>query len=198
IQDTTYTIYCNKSSIQAENISIMLQCTLYTQPHLTLGPSDFAMQYDLNPLYTAGVNVNGVTIGIISLSNVNPTIVAAYRTLFGLPAGPLNVIIDGSDPGQNGAVVEAHLDVEIAGSVAPGAAINLYAATGTTVQNGLVLAAQRAVDDDQATILSTSYGICEQRLGSAGNQFWSNVWEQAAAQGQTSFVSSGDGGPAGC
>jgi len=194
----SYTKVLGQASFQAETHAITPQWTLNTQPLLALGPSDFAVQYDLNPLYTAGVNGNGVTIGIISLSNVDPTIVAAYRTLFGLPAGPLNVIIDGSDPGQNGAVVEAHLDVEIAGSVAPGAAINLYAATGTTVQNGLVLAAQRAVDDDQATILSTSYGICEQRLGSAGNQFWSNVWEQAAAQGQTSFVSSGDGGPAGC
>src|SRR5438876_6188901 len=194
----SYTKVLGQASFQAETHAITPQWTLNTQPLLALGPSDFAVQYDLNPLYTAGVNGNGVTIGIISLSNVDPTIVAAYRTLFGLPAGPLNVIIDGSDPGQNGAVVEAHLDVEIAGSVAPGAAINLYAATGTTVQNGLVLAAQRAVDDDQATILSTSYGICEQSLGSAGNQFWANVWEQAAAQGQTSFVSGGDGGPAGC
>ena len=177
----SYTKVLGQASFQAETHAITPQWTLNTQPLLALGPSDFAVQYDLNPLYTAGVNGNGVTIGIISLSNVDPTIVAAYRTLFGLPAGPLNVIIDGSDPGQNGAVVEAHLDVEIAGSVAPGAAINLYAATGTTVQNGLVLATQRAVDDDQATILSTSYGICEQRLGSAGNQFWSNVWEQAGA-----------------
>src|SRR5256886_15991718 len=56
----------------------------------------------------------------------------------------------------------------------------------------------RSVDDDQAAVLSTSYGNCEQFLGSAGNQFWAAVWEQAAAQGQTSFVSAGDGGSAGC
>ena len=49
-----------------------------------------------------------------------------------------------------------------------------------------------------ATVLSTSYGACEQGMGSAGNQFWAALWEQAAAQGQTAFVSSGDGGPAGC
>src|SRR2546430_10347689 len=42
----------------------------------------------------------------------------------------------------------------------------------------------RSVDDDQAAVLSTSYGNCEQFLGSAGNQFWAAVWEQAAAQGQ--------------
>jgi len=54
------------------------------------------------------------------------------------------------------------------------------------------------VDDDVASVLSTSYGTCEPYLGSAGNQFWNALWEQAAAQGQTSFVAAGDGGPAGC
>jgi subtilase family serine protease len=194
----SYTKVLGKASFQAGTHTITPQWTLNTLPLLALAPGDFAVQYDLNPLYIAGINGNGVTIGIISASNVDSAIVATYRSFFGLPAGTLNVIIDGSDPGQNGALVEAHLDVEIAGAVAPGATINLYAAASTSVQDGLLLAAQRAVDDDQAAILSTSYGVCEQNLGSAGNQFWAGVWEQAAAQGQTSFVSSGDGGSAGC
>ncbi len=195
----SYMKVLGNASLQAETRKITPQWTLDSQqPLLALAPGDFAVQYDLNPLYSAGTNGSGVTIGIISLSDVDPAIVAAYRSLFGLPAGTLNTIIDGSDPRQNGALIEAHLDVEMAGSVAPGATINLYAAGSTTVQSGLILAAQRAVDDDQATVLSTSYGICEQNLGSAGNQFWSGVWEQAAAQGQTSLVSAGDGGSAGC
>jgi len=165
---------------------------------LDFGPGDFALQYDLNPLYTAGVTGSGVTIGIIGASNVDPTVVATYRSFFGLPASALNVVIDGEDPGQNDAVVESYLDVEVSGAVAPGATINLYTSAGTSLQYGLNLAAQRAVDDDVATVLSTSYGACEQNLGSAGNQFWASLWEQAAAQGQTSFVSAGDGGPAGC
>ncbi len=156
------------------------------------------MQYDLNPLYTAGFTGTGVTIGLIGASNVDPTVVATYRSFFGLPASPLNVVIDGLDPGENYAVVESYLDVEEAGAVAPGAAITLYTSAGTSVQNGLYLAAMRAVDDDVASVLSTSYGTCEQYLGSSGNQFWNALWEQAAAQGQTSFVSAGDGGPAGC
>ncbi len=161
-------------------------------------PGDFALQYDLNPLYTAGVTGTGVTIGLIGASNVDPTVVATYRSFFGLPANPLNVVIDGLDPGENDAVIESYLDVEEAGAVAPGATITLYTSAGTSVQSGLYLAAQRAVDDDVAAVLSTSYGTCEQYLGSAGNQFWYGLWEQAAAQGQTSFVSAGDGGPAGC
>jgi len=168
------------------------------QDALEFAPGDFALQYDLNPLYTAGVTGTGVTIGLIGASNVDPSVVATYRSFFGLPASPLNVVIDGLDPGENYAATESFLDVEEAGAVAPGATINLYTSAGTSVQNGLYLAAQRAVDDDVAAVLSTSYGTCEQYLGSAGNQFWYTLWEQAAAQGQTSFVSAGDGGPAGC
>ncbi len=168
------------------------------QDSLDLAPGDFALQYDLGPLYAAGITGSGITIGLIGASNVDPTAVAVYRSFFGLPTNPLNVVIDGADPGENDAVGESYLDVELSGAVAPGATINLYTAADTSVQSGLYLAAQRAVDDDQASILSTSYGLCEQDLGSAGNQFWYSLWEQAAAQGQTSFVSAGDGGPAGC
>jgi subtilase family serine protease len=168
------------------------------QDALDLAPGDFALQYDLGPLYAAGTTGSGITIGLIGASNVDPAAVANYRAFFGLPANPLNIVIDGTDPGENDAAGESYLDVELSGAVAPGATINLYTAADTSVQSGLNLAAQRAVDDDQASILSTSYGLCEQDLGSAGNQFWYSLWEQAAAQGQTSFVSAGDGGPAGC
>jgi subtilase family serine protease len=46
--------------------------------------------------------------------------------------------------------------------------------------------------------MSTSFGLCEQSLGATGNAFWNNLWTQAAAQGITAFVSTGDTGAAGC
>lgn len=101
---------------------------------LALGPGDFAVQYDLNPVYSGGTNGAGVTIGIISASTVDPATVASYRSLFGLPPITLTNIVDGNDPGVFPAIVEAHLDVEVPGAVAPGAAINLYAAADTSVQ----------------------------------------------------------------
>jgi subtilase family serine protease len=174
-------------------------------PLLALAPGDFAVQYALNPLYSAGTNGTGVTIGIISASDVLADSITNYRSFFGLPPIILNTVVDGIDPGPsptvdrgNWAETEAILDVEISGGVAPNATINLYAAADTTVQSGLLLAAQRAVEDNVAAVLTTSYSECESSLGVAGNQFWAALWEQAAAQGQTSFVSSGDNGPAGC
>jgi hypothetical protein len=108
------------------------------------------------------------------------------------------VVVDGVDPGENDAATEAYLDVEIAGSVAPGAKIILYTSGGTALTDGLALAALRAVEDDQAGIISTSYAACELYLGQSGNAFWNALWQQAAAQGQTAFVSAGDAGSAGC
>jgi len=43
-----------------------------------------------------------------------------------------------------------------------------------------------------------SFGLCESSLGAGGNDFWNSLWQQAVAQGITSFVSSGDSGAAGC
>jgi subtilase family serine protease len=55
-----------------------------------LAPQDFAIQYDLNPLYTASAPVtgSGQTIAIINDSNININLVNQFRSLFGLPVNP--------------------------------------------------------------------------------------------------------------
>ncbi|HTH42009.1 MAG TPA: protease pro-enzyme activation domain-containing protein [Terracidiphilus sp.] len=171
-----------------------------------LAPSDYAVQYDLNPLYNAGVNGTGQTIAIINESNINIDLVNQFRSLFGLPANPPQVIIDGNDPGVDGinnpggpnfAAVEAYLDVEWAGAIAPNATIDLVIAADTALQQGLILAAERAVYSNIASVISLSFGACEKNLGSS-NPFLSSLWEQAAAQGITVAVSTGDSGSAAC
>jgi subtilase family serine protease len=163
-----------------------------------MAPGDFAVQYDINPVYKAGITGSGQSIAIVSASNVDLSMVQAYQSLFGLSANLPQVVVDGVDPGENDAATEAYLDIEVATSVAPGATILLYTSEGTALTDGLALAAMRAVEDDVAGVISTSYGECEQQLGQSGNAFWGALWQQAAAQGQTAFVSSGDGGSAGC
>lgn len=175
-----------------------------------VAPEDFATQYDVTPLYKAGLNGAGQTIGVINESNIDLSLVQAYQKLFGLPGQMPQLVIDGSDPGMLPDVsIESYLDVEEAGAVAPGAAINLYIAnsnglfTGaalgsTTVVDPLYLAALHAVDDNQASVLSVSFGECEGFMLQSGNALWSELWQQAAAQGQTVLVSSGDSGSAGC
>lgn len=164
-----------------------------------VAPEDFATQYDLAPLYQAGVTGTGQTIGIINESNVDLSLVNAYRNLFGLSSPVPQVVIDGDDPGTlAGVSTEAYLDIEEAGAVAPSATVNLYISAGSLVQDPLYLAALRAVEDNQASVLSVSFSGCEGFMQQAGNALWTGLWEQAAAQGQTVLVSSNDSGSAGC
>jgi len=175
-----------------------------------LAPEDFATQYDLAPLYNAGLNGAGQTIGIINESNIDLSLVEAYQKLFKLSSGIPQLVIDGSDPGDlPDTDVEAYLDVEESGAVAPGAQVNLYIGNSSGLFTGtfnggaddvdpLYMAALRAVDDNQASVLSVSFGNCEGFMLQSGNALWSALWQQAAAQGQTVLVSSGDSGSAGC
>ena len=48
------------------------------------------------------------------------------------------------------------------------------------------------------SVLSTSYGDCEAQPQSEANQFYVSLWQQAAAEGITVVVASGDTGGDGC
>jgi hypothetical protein len=171
-------------------------------------PADAATIYNipnstLNKNHSGSLNLTGagVTIGIAGDSNVDLSNVANYRALFlpGIASGTPKVVVDGNDPGAvSGDDVEALLDLEVAGGIAPGANINLYTAQDTTFQSGLFLAIQRALDDNQVGILNVSFGGCEAYQGQSGNAEILNFWEQAAAQGISVTVSTGDSGAAGC
>jgi hypothetical protein len=163
-----------------------------------LAPSDFAVQYDLAPVYKAGTTGTGQSIGILSASNVDLSLVQAYQSLFGLPANLPTVVVDGDDPGQNYAATEAYLDVEQSGAIAPGAKVVLYTSAGTVLSDPLLSAGLRALEDNVVSVISMSYATCEATLGASGNSAWSALWQEAAAQGITGFVSAGDGGAAGC
>ena len=163
-----------------------------------LAPSDFAVQYDLAPVYNAGTTGTGQSIGILSASNIDLSLVQAYQSLFGLPTNLPTVVVDGDDPGQNYAATEAYLDVEQSGAVAPGAKVVLYTSAGTVLSDPLLSAGLRALEDNVVSVISMSYATCEAALGASGNAAWSALWQEAAAQGITGFVSAGDGGSAGC
>ena len=163
-----------------------------------LTPADFAVQYDIASVYKAGTTGTGQSIGILSASNIDLSLVANYQKLFSLAANLPRVVVDGIDPGENEAAIEAYLDVEVSGAVAPGANVILYTSAGTVLTDPLVTSGLRAIDDNLVSVISLSYGTCESALGAAGNAAWASLWQEAAAQGITGFVSAGDGGSAGC
>lgn len=193
-------------------------------PHLTLtdakgntlfgvGPTDFATIYGITPLWNASTPIDGtgVTIAIVSASDISTTDADQFRALFGLPAIKFAKVVPkgATDPGivassANGGPdgdedeTEAIFDVEWSGAVAPNANIDLVASKDSATSAGIDLSALYIVDQDLAPILSESYGNCELGLGSAGNAFYNNLWTQAAAEGITVSIATGDNGSDGC
>ena len=110
------------------------------------------------------------------------------------------IVLDGTRSGASIRIVEpeAVIDVTWSGAVAKGAKIKMIVSASTNTTEGIALSAQYLADHNIASISSMSFGQCELHLGTAGNQFWNAVWEQAAAEGISAFVSAGDGGSAGC
>src|SRR5216684_3392084 len=165
-----------------------------------LAPADFATIYNLVPLYQQSINGAGQSIAIVGRFNIRLTDVRQFRSMFGLPAHDPQIIVNGADPGifSSGEETEADLDVEWSGAVAPNATIKFVVSRSTNSSDGVDLSAQYIVNHNLAAVMSTSFGLCEASLGSSGNAFLNSLWQQAAAQGISVFVSSGDNGAAGC
>jgi subtilase family serine protease len=179
-----------------------------------LGPADFATIYNVQALWNAGIDGTGETIAVVSDSNINPLDVTDFRTSFGLPANAPVVTVPPvaqcTAPGLNGDEVEAILDVEWSGAVAKNATIDLVTCASTSSTFGGDLAAGYIVDFPNtnsthtgsstgfAPILSESFGECELGLGSAENAFYNTTWQQAAGEGITVLISTGDNGSASC
>ncbi len=161
-----------------------------------LGPTDFAKIYNV----PASATGSGQIIAIVSDTDINASDVSTFRSLFGLAAPNFQQIETGTDPGVQSAgnEVEAVLDVEWAGAVAPGAQIDLVVSPSTNTAFGGDTSAQYIVNNNLAAVLSYSYGACELDLGTSGNAFYQQLWSQAASQGITVLVSTGDNGSAGC
>ncbi|WP_263376016.1 Ig-like domain repeat protein [Granulicella aggregans] len=205
---TPHTILMGKREIVRDvngNVSIKPDASLSNGQN-AVGPGDLWNIYNSTPLITATTNKidgTGQTIAIVGRSDVSTDDISGFRSLL-LPAPykstlPLTQIVNGPDPGINGDdALEQALDVEYAGSMAPAAQIDLVVSGSTNTTDGVDLSVEYIVDNNLAPVMSTSYGNCEAGMGVAENQFYNQIWEQAAAQGITSMVSSGDNGSAGC
>ncbi len=178
----------------------------HSRPQFTSGsthaltPADYAIIYDINPLYSAAINGTGVAIAVVARSNINASDIASFRSAFGLPSNPPQIIVNGSDPGVvgNGEVDEATLDTSWAGAVAPYATVKLVVSASTNSADGVDLSEEYTIDNNLADIMTESFGSCEADYTAAQQSAISSLAAQAAAQGMTYTVAAGDSGAEGC
>jgi pseudomonalisin len=164
-----------------------------------LMPQDWATIYDVTPLYNQGITGTGQSIAVLGRADIHMSDVQSFRSNAELPVNDPLFVVNGTDPGfaDSGDQVESSLDVEWAGAIAKNATVKFITSSSGS-SDGIALSAQYAVAHNIAPIVTLSYGTCEAAEGTAGNAFWNNLWQQAAAQGMSVFVSSGDSGAAGC
>ena len=174
------------------------------RPHLQVRPREvtefsaaqIAQVYD----FPTGLDGTGVCIGIVELGGgySQPDLDTYFASLQLATPSVVAVSVDGAannygDP--SGADGEVELDIEVAGSVAPGAAIAVYFAPNS--EQGFIDAITTAALDtaNKPAILSISWGAAEDAdWTAAGLSGMDTAFQQAASAGMTVLAAAGDNG----
>lgn len=163
-------------------------------------PNDFARIYGVDAVYNSGVDGTGQAVAILGRSRVLAADITNFAAFASRPGRLPNVIIppSGTDPGltDDGDQAEATLDVDRVLGTAPGARIDLV--ISASLSGGIETAAQFEVQTLLDPIMTVSFGACEEAVGLPYVRFWDALFSQAAAEGISAFVASGDAGAAGC
>lgn len=168
-----------------------------------VGPQDFATIYNLRGLQASGIVGTGSTIAVVGRSEIVQSDVDAFDRHFRIDRKPVAGIRHGrtscDEPGvmAGGDGVEAAIDVEWAGAVAPGARVIMAACASTMTTDGVDLASLQAVEL-VPDVISVSFGECEALLPPGEIALYHDLWLQAALQGTTVVVAAGDSGAEAC
>jgi hypothetical protein len=174
-----------------------------------IAPADFATIYDVPQSFT----YPSASIGIVGRSRTNFDDFGNFEnrtgSYFSSPTEIVPTAFGGVDPGPAYTApppsgtslddqMEATMDVMRAGSVATGA--NLLLVVATEASGGIEADAQYLVQTTPVPVqvMSISFGECESAAGKSRVDFWDTLFQQGAAEGISTFVSSGDAGASGC
>jgi subtilase family serine protease len=159
-----------------------------------------AAAYNFSSLYQAGDLGAGQTVALYELGPYNPADITAYEQCYQAAPSITNVNVDSPPAYAAGeADGEEALDIEQVIGLAPKANILVYQAPNTGA--GALAGYEAIVSQDQAKVVSSSWGECEAIAMSGGTALVdgeNTVLQEAAAQGQSIYIASGDSGSAAC
>jgi pseudomonalisin len=178
-----------------------------SQPQVTypngvhaLNPADYAAIYNINPAYRAGIYGDGTSIAVVGRSNFLQQDVIDFEGLFGITSNVPNVIHDGDDPGNLGGSEEAEalLDATWSSAIAPDSRVWFVLSASTNTTDGVTLSELYIIDNNVGDVMTESFSGCEAAFSSTEAAGVEALAEQAAAEGITYIVATGDAGAAGC
>lgn len=162
-----------------------------------LAPQDYSVIYNMNSLAVSGQS----SIAVVGRSNLynGGQDIGNFQNVFGT-GGSFFVVLNGPDPGDlgGGEEAEATLDSSWSSALAPGATVSLVVSATTNSSDGIDLSEAYIIEQNLAAIMTESFSACELFATDAQMAGQSAMAEQAAAQGITYIVSTGDDGATGC
>ena len=171
-------------------------CSATGQRAFAYAPAQVAAAYSFGAAYAASLDGTGQTVGLLELADYANSDLATYESCLGLSNQSVQrVPVDGG-ASQGDGTSEATYDVEQVMANAPGASILVY--EGSNTDQGLLDVYSRMVNDDKASVISTSWGLCEALNDPSLMSAENTLFQQAAAQGQTVLAASGDSGSEDC
>ncbi|HTV12292.1 MAG TPA: S53 family peptidase [Acidimicrobiales bacterium] len=184
------TITATATTVPAE------QCQDFQDSGLT--PPELAQVYQLKGFYQRGDEGQGQTVGFIEYGLPDKSGIATYQACAGSSV-KVNYVLATSPPSQVSSEVAA--DVEVIAALAPKANVVIYqsnqAGTGLAPWE---MAISGGGGGGLPEVISSSWGSCEPLTGMGYSYYQAEetLFEEAAAQGQTVLVASGDYGSEGC
>ena len=160
-------------------------------------PSDLRTAYDV-PAQTSATPTE--TVAVFEQGGYLPSDITTFNTQYGLNVPVSSIGVNGSStaPSGNSVEAEAALDIDAIEGMNPDVKqILVYVDTASSFSTALVDGLTQIAQDDTAKVVSISYGLDEKSQGQAAVSAENTVLMQLASQGQTVFVSAGDGGASG-
>jgi subtilase family serine protease len=155
-------------------------------PEAGSGPAGYYWGYDFRHAYAPGVALTGTgqSVGLFELGSYFTNDILTYESKTGLPDVPVtNILVDNFTNAPGYGTLEVSLDIEMAIAMAPGLSeVLVYEGS---IPNDVL---NQMAADNLARQLSSSWEF------SPVNPNTEQIYEEFAAQGQSMFQASGDGG----
>ncbi|MDR6269573.1 S53 family peptidase [Arthrobacter russicus] len=153
---------------------------------------------ELNSGYNTASIANGAqgagqTIALVEFSGHRSSHADVYDQQYNLATSAVQDInVDDGPQGYDEGEGEVDLDIQVLHAIAPKATVLDYQAPNTDSAD--IDLYNQIVTDNKASIISSSWGNPENQITKSHATSLSNIFKQAAAQGQTIFSASGDHG----
>ena len=198
LQDSVLSVMGLQSVHRLHTFAKVLPAGVSTNAITAHHPTEFSSIYGGSGVLTAA----GVTVGIVTIGNMNPTIVDlnTFTDANQLARVTTQTVATGGTSSDTSGVIEWNLDSQSIVGMGGGRVGKIIFYAGPTYENSTVVASfNTAVAANVAKVIDVSLGECEVGAQGDGSAVAADqIFKAGVAQGQTFSISTGDFGADEC